>query len=90
MLEREQNKFWIKLSLVILILYGFVLQAQTNCPNSNFSSNNFNGWSLTWGIATGAANSINPTQNIGIGAEGNHTIITTQGLGMGSNIFDLT
>ena len=80
MLTREQNKFWIKLSLVIIILYGFVLQAQTNCPNSNFSSNNFNGWSLTWGIATGVANSINPTQNIGLGAEGNHTIITTNGI----------
>ncbi len=81
MLKREQNKFWIMLSLVIIIiLYGFVLQAQTNCPNSNFSSNNFNGWSLTWGIATGVANSINPTQNIGLGAEGNHTIITTNGI----------
>ena len=31
MLTREQNKFWIKLSLVIFILYGFSVQAQTNC-----------------------------------------------------------
>jgi len=80
MLKREQNKFWIKPSLVILILCGFVLQAQTNCPNSNFSSNNFNGWSLTWGASGGGVYSINPTQNIGIGAEGNHTIITTNGI----------
>jgi hypothetical protein len=88
MLTREQNKFWIKLSLVILILYGFVLQAQTNCPNSNFRNGNFKNFEPTWGPVIYCP--INPTQNIGLGAEGNRTIITTQGLGMGSIIFDLT
>jgi len=88
MLKREQNKFWIKPSLVILILCGFVLQAQTNCPNSNFRTGNFKNFEPTKGPAIYFP--INPTQIIGLGAEGNHTIITTQGLGMGSNIFDLT
>lgn len=88
MLKREQNKFWIKLSLVILILYGFVLQAQTNCPNSNFSTGNYTNCDATWGPAVDGP--INQTQNIGIGSEQNHTIITTQGLGMGSILFNLT
>jgi hypothetical protein len=47
MLKREQNKFWIKPSLVILILCGFVLQAQTNCPNSNFRTGNFKNFEPT-------------------------------------------
>ena len=78
MLTREQNKFWIKLSLVILILYGFVLQAQNNCPNSNFSTGNFTNWEASWGPAVNGP--INQTQNIGIGTEVNHTIITTSGI----------
>lgn len=67
-----------KISFLLLSLYGFVSQAQINCPNSDFSTGNFNGWSASWGPANNGA--INPTQVSGLGGEGNHTIITAPGL----------